>query len=70
MPTPRRLRWAAVARRHARSASSTVVELVGAGSITTGVVLIHLPSGLIVGGVLAIGIGWLLGAEPPGGDRR
>lgn len=39
------------------------LELFGAGLITAGVGMIYVPAGLIAGGVLAIGLGFLIGQQ-------
>lgn len=36
---------------------ATIIQLIGAGLVTTGVALIYLPAGLIVGGIFAILVG-------------
>lgn len=46
-----------------RARLTTASELVGAALVTIGAVLMWLPAGIVVGGLLLIGIGWLLGRD-------
>lgn len=47
----------------AHEAVSTGLELAGAGLVTAGVALIYVPAGFIVGGLLCVGIGFLIGVK-------
>lgn len=58
LPWPRR---AVAALKTAEESVSTGLELVGAGLVTAGVALIYVPAGFITGGLLAMGLGYLLG---------
>lgn len=46
-----------------RRALTTALELIGAGCVTAGAATVHLAAGLIVGGLCAIGVGYLVGDQ-------
>jgi hypothetical protein len=46
-----------------RSIITTALEVIGLASITAGAMLASVPAGLIVGGIFAVGLGYLRGAE-------
>lgn len=53
-----------------RERLTTLLELVGLGAVTAGAALIYVPAGFITGGVLAVGVGVLLGLpQRPRGER-
>lgn len=46
-----------------------ILLIVGLVAIVVGVVLLSVPMALIVGGVEAVGLSWLLSLRPQRGDR-
>lgn len=46
-----------------RRVLTTALELVGMGCVTAGAAIVNLSAGLIVGGLCAIGVGYLVGDQ-------